>query len=86
MSQTDGLKALDICFSFYHTIVWHFGEKTFSATYHSGRWTENNKKKFGWTQSDNTKTTIPRYNSMFFYVFKMAVAVVFLCENAVEAI
>ena len=35
---------------------------------------------------DNTKTTIPRYNFMFFYVFKMAVAIGFLCENAVEAI
>ena len=43
-------------------------------------------KKFGWTQGDNTKTTIPRYDFMFFHVFKMAVAIVFLCENAVEAI
>ena len=41
---------------------------------------------FGWTQSDNTKTTIPRYNLMIFYVFKMAMAIAFLCENAVEAI
>ena len=41
---------------------------------------------FGWTQSDNTETTIPRYNFMFFYVFKMAVAIAFLCKNAVEAI
>ena len=31
-------------------------------------------------------TTIPRYNFMVFYVFKMAVAIAFLCENAVEAI
>ena len=44
------------------------------------------KKLFGWTQSDNTKITIPMYNFMFFYVFKMAVAIAFLCENAVEAI
>ena len=43
-------------------------------------------KKIGWTQSDNTKTTISRHNFMFFYVFKMAVAIAFLCENAVEAI
>ena len=45
-----------------------------------------NIKKIGWTQSDNTVTTISRYNYMFFYVFKMAVAIAFLCENAVEAI
>ena len=32
------------------------------------------------------KTTIPRYDFMFFYVFKMAMAIAFLCENAVEAI
>ena len=32
------------------------------------------------------KTTIPRYNFMLFYVFKMAVAIAFLRENAVEAI
>ena len=43
-------------------------------------------KFFGWAQSDNTKTTIPRYNFMFFYVFQMAMAITFLCENAVEAI
>jgi hypothetical protein len=35
---------------------------------------------------DNTETTIPRYNFMFFYVFKMAMAIAFLRENAVEAI
>ena len=29
---------------------------------------------------------IPRFNFMFFYAFKMAVAVAFLRENAVEAI
>ena len=29
---------------------------------------------------------MPRCNFMFFYVFKMAVAIVFLCENAVEAV
>ena len=40
----------------------------------------------GWIQSDNTETTIPRYNFRFFYVFKMAVAIAFLCENAVEAV
>ena len=40
----------------------------------------------GWIQSDNTETTIPRYNFMFFYVFKMAVAIAFLCKNAVEAV
>ena len=43
-------------------------------------------KKCGWTQIDNTETTIPRYHFMYFYVFKMAVAIAFLCENAVEAI
>jgi hypothetical protein len=43
-------------------------------------------KKNGWTQSDNTKTTITRYNFMCFYVFKMAVTIAFLCKNAVEAI
>ena len=41
---------------------------------------------FGWTQSDNTETTIPRYNFMVFYVFKMAVAIAFLCKHDVEAI
>ena len=45
-----------------------------------------NKKTFGWIQSDNTRTTIPRYNFIFFYVFKMAVAIAVLCANAVEAI
>ena len=45
-----------------------------------------NKLFWGWTQSDNTKTTIPRYNLMIVYVFKMAVAIAFLCENTVEAI
>ena len=45
-----------------------------------------NKKKIGWTQSDNTETTIPRYNFMFFYVFKMAMAIAFHRENAEEAI
>ena len=29
---------------------------------------------------------MPKYNFMFFYVFEMAVAFAFLCENAVEAI
>ena len=38
------------------------------------------------SQSDNTKTTIPMYDFVFFYLFKMAVAIVFLCENAVEAV
>ena len=50
---------------------------------------EDGQKKnffFGSTQSDNTKTTIPKYHFMFFYVLKMAVAIAFLCENAVEAI
>ena len=47
----------------------------------------NRNKLFGgWTQSDDTETTIPRYHFMYFYVFKMAVAIAFLCENAVEAI
>ena len=46
----------------------------------------NKQKCFGWTQNDNTKTTIPRYNFMFFYVSKMAVGIAFPCENAVEAI
>ena len=41
---------------------------------------------FGWAQSDNTKATILRYNFMFFYVFQMAMAITFLCENALEAI
>ena len=44
------------------------------------------KTLFEWAQSDNTKTTIPSHNFMVFYVFKMAVAIAFLCENAVEAI
>ena len=43
-----------------------------------------NKIFFGWKQSDNTETTIPRHNFMFFYGFKMAVAIAFLCENTVE--
>ena len=52
---------------------------------HSGRWTENNQNIFEWTQSDNIKTTIPKHNFMVFYVLQMAVAIAFLCENAVEA-
>ena len=51
-------------------------------------WVQNHRnilKKFGEKVCDNTKTTIHRYNFMFFYVFKMAVANTFLCENAVEA-
>ena len=40
----------------------------------------------GWAQSHKAKTTIPRYNPMVFYVFKMAVAFAFLFVNAVEAI
>ena len=43
-------------------------------------------KFFGWTQSDNTETTIPGYSFMIFYGSKMAVAIAFLCKNAVEAI
>ena len=30
--------------------------------------------------------TIPRYNLMIFYVFEMALAIAFLCENTVKAI
>ena len=45
-----------------------------------------NKIFWGWTQSDNTETIIPRHNFMFFYVFKMAVAIVYLFQNTVEAI
>jgi hypothetical protein len=45
-----------------------------------------NKTFLGEYKNDNTRTTIPRYNFMFFHVFKMAVAIVFLCKNAVEAI
>ena len=45
-----------------------------------------NKIFWGWTQSDNTKTTILRYHFMFFYVSKLAVAIAFLCKNAGEAI
>ena len=40
----------------------------------------------GWITSDNTKTPFPMYDFVFFHVFKMAVAIAFLCENAVEAI
>ena len=43
-------------------------------------------KFFGWTQSDNTETTIPRYSFMIFYALKMTVAIAFLHENAVEEI
>ena len=36
--------------------------------------------------SDNTTTTIPRHNFMgFFLVFKMAMAIAFLCKNAVNS-
>ena len=54
--------------------------------YHRGTWMDNYSKNFEWTQSDNSRTTIPRFNFMLFYVFKMAVAIAFLRENAVEAI
>ena len=53
---------------------------------HSERWTKNNQNVFEWTQSDNTETTIPSYNFMFFYVFKMAVAIVSLRGFAVEGV
>ena len=33
----------------------------------------------------NTETTISRYTLMFFYVFKIAVAIAFFRENAVNA-
>ena len=56
------------------------------GAYHSARWTANNSKHFGWTQSDNNRTTIPRCNFKLFYAFKMAVAIAFFCVNAVEAI
>ena len=55
--------------------------------YHSGRWTENNKNSLDEHKRDNTQATIPRcYFMFFFYVFKMAVAIAFLCKNAVEAV
>ena len=53
---------------------------------HSGTWTENNSKFFGWTQSDNARTTIPSCNLKLFYAFKMAMAITFFCVDAVEAI
>ena len=53
---------------------------------HSERWTANNSKCFGWTQSDNNRTTIPRCNFKFFYAFKTAMAIAIFCVNAVEAI
>ena len=54
---------------------------------HIGRWTENDKKILGELKAIcNTKTTIPMYNFTFFYLSKMAVAIAFLCQNAVEAI
>ena len=78
--------------------IWSFGSTStietfwfqvnliFESTYHSERWTENNSKCFGWTQSDNNRTTIPRCNFKLFYAFKMAVAIAFFRVNAVEAI
>ena len=54
--------------------------------YHSGRWTKNNSKCFGWTQSDNNRTIIPRGNFKLFYAFKMAMAIAFLGGDAAEAI
>ena len=54
---------------------------------HIGRWTENDKKNLGELKAIcNTKTTIPMYNFTSFYLSKMAVAIAFLCQNAVEAI
>ena len=44
------------------------------------------KKKKGWQQHNSTQTTTSRYNFMLFYVFKMAEAIAFLCENDVETI
>ena len=46
----------------------------------------NRNKIFGQTQSDSTKKTIPSYNLIIFYVFKMAMAIAFLCENTVDTI
>ena len=43
-------------------------------------------KFFGWTQSDNTETTIPRCSFMLFHASRMAVATVFLCKNSAETL
>ena len=53
-------------------------------TYHSGTWTENNF--LGEHKVITPEQQIPRYNFIFIYVFRMAMAIAFLCENAVEAI
>ena len=47
---------------------------------------KKSKTFFGEKKSDNTGTTIPMYNFWVFFAFKMAMAIAFLCENAVEAI
>ena len=44
------------------------------------------KKNLGEHKVITPKQQFPRYHFMFFYVFKIAVAIVFLCKNAVEAI
>ena len=54
--------------------------------YHSGRWTENNKKILGEHKVITPKQQFPGIILCFFYEFKMAVPIAFLCKNAVEAI
>ena len=47
---------------------------------------QNNLKFFGLHKVITTEQQFPGLLLCFFYVFSMAVAIVFLCENAVEAI
>ena len=53
-------------------------------TYHSGSWTENYKKNLGEYKVITQKQFLGII--FFFYVFNLAVALAFLCENAVEAV
>ena len=51
---------------------------------HDCRW---NRQKNNWWQLHNSTLIITsRYKLMLFYAFKMAVAIAYLCKNAVEGI
>ena len=66
--------------------MWHNWVTSFfcgTVRYHSGRFLGEHKVI---TPEQFLVVLIPRYNFMVFYVFKLAVAIAFLCENAVGVI
>ena len=64
-----------------------YGGKLCEELPHSGRWSENNNFFLGEYKVITKKQQfLGMYNFMFFYVFKMTVAIAFLCKNAVLAV